>query len=383
MSPKQSLRIAFISSAAIFAAPFALSLRAATPQAPRSAITVDANGAADYKSVQQAVDALPATGGVIRIRPGVYREKIHVDKPHVSLIGLGRDPSDVILTFDLSHHDVKTTFGSASTTVTGDDFLAENLTFQNTFSDEHPEVTVDAQAVALRVIGDRDVFRHVHILAYQDSLYADSKKCHAAPSPSNSAGATPAPATTSGSQFVLPTTPCTAARQLFTDSVIAGTVDFIFGDANAAFVRCEIRSRPHQEGTLTAQSKYYPAESSAYVFDHCRLTADPGVTNVFLGRPWRPYSTVVFLNTEMGAQIQPAGWLEWPRNGAPSLTTSFYAEFHSTGPGAPIAAAKDAAATGPNGTQRNPYAKILTPGQAAKFAVRRLLRGADNWNPQL
>jgi hypothetical protein len=85
----------------------------------------------------------------------------------------------------------------------------------------------------------------------------------------------------------------------------------------------------------------------------------------------------------MGAQIQPAGWLEWPRNGAPSLTTSFYAEFHSTGPGAPIAAAKDAAATGPNGTQRNPYAKILTPGQAAKFAVRRLLRGADNWNPQL
>ena len=381
MGLKRLLRLTVMSCAAVIASLFALSASAAAPQTPRSSYTVDGNGGADFKSVQQAVDALPATGGVIRIRPGVYREQIHIEKPHVTLIGLGKDPSDVILTFDLSHHDVKTTFGSASTTVTGDDFLAENLTFQNTFSDEHPDVTVDAQAVALRVIGDRDVFRHVDILAYQDSLYADSKKCRPTPSPNATPGATPSTAVLP--RFALPTAPCSASRQLFTDSLIAGTIDFIFGDANAVFVRCEIRSRPHQEGTLTAQSKYYPAERSAYVFDHCRLTAETGVTNVYLGRPWRPYSTVVFLNAEMGAQIQPTGWREWSRNGAPSLTTSFYAEYHSTGPGAPIAAPKGAASAGPSGTQRNPYAKILTFAQAAKFSVRRVLSGSDHWNPQL
>jgi pectin methylesterase-like acyl-CoA thioesterase len=173
-------------------------------------------------------------------------------------------------------------------------------------------------------------------------------------------------------------------RQLFTDSYIAGTIDFIFGDAKAAFVRCEIRSRPHPEGTLTAQSRQYPAEDSGYVFDHARLTADPGVTNVFLGRPWRSYSTVVFLNTEMGAQIQPPGWLEWPINGTPRLNTSFYAEFRSTGPGAPQpAAAGSPTPAGPNGTSRVAQAKILTAAAAKQFAPRAFLLGADRWKPKL
>lgn len=442
MSRRQKSRFAVVSRGGVCAALLAVSLCAvAKPRAsqatPRSSLTVDASGSADFKSVQQAIDALPATGGTIRIRPGTYREQIHVDKAHVSLIGLGKEPNQVVLTFDLSHHDVGTTWGSASTTVTADDFLAENLTIQNTFSDEHSEVTVDAQAVALRVTGDRDIFRRVRLLAHQDTLYADSKACHQnagilmaagrpagattapiAPNPSSaapSAGAPtrpsatapptvaplPNPGRSTGAASPPAPSPCQASRQLFTDSYIAGTIDFIFGDAKAAFVRCEIHSRPHQEGTLTAQSRFYPAEDSAYVFDRCRLTADPGVTNVYLGRPWRPYSTVVYLNTEMGAQIQPAGWLEWSRNGTPSLNTSFYAEYRSTGPGAPQPAipaavaptadhrstsAQSASVTtgpGPNGTQRVPQAKILTPAEARKFAVRNFLRGADNWNPKL
>jgi pectin methylesterase-like acyl-CoA thioesterase len=403
------LRPAFIACAAACGALIALFPDAAArPQAalsPRSTLMVDASGPADFKTVQQAVDALPATGGTIRIRPGTYREQIHIDKPHVTLIGLSKDPSVVILTYDLSHHDVGTTFGSASTTVTANDFLAQNLTIQNTFSEEHPDVTVDAQAVALRVTGNRDVFRHVRLLAHQDTLYADSAACHQRVTmltgavlppgtPPSAPAMPPNPGRASAATSLSGPPPCQASRQLFIDSYIAGTIDFIFGDAKAAFVRCEIHSRPHEEGTLTAQSRFYPMEDSAYVFDHCRLTADPGVTNVFLGRPWRPYSTVVFLNTEMGAQIQPPGWLEWPRNGVPSLNTSFYAEYRSTGPGAPIPAAPissaqnvapqtPAAAPGPNRTQRVAQSKILTRAEARNFAVREFLRGTDNWNPKL
>jgi pectin methylesterase-like acyl-CoA thioesterase len=365
--------------------PFAIALAAvsaraaAPPQAPlalRSSLTVDAAGSADFKTVQQAVDALPAAGGTIRIRPGTYREQIHIDKPHVSLIGTGKDPGEVVLTFNLSHHDVGTTWGSASVTVTGDDFLAQNLTIQNTFSDEHPAVTVDAQAVALRVTGDRDVFRHVRLLAYQDTLYADSKTCHAGVAAGAALGPVAHEANSDGSP------PCHAVRQLFADSYIAGTIDFIFGDANAAFVRCDIHSRPHPEGTLTAQSRQYPAEDSGYVFDHCRLTADPGVTNVFLGRPWRSYSTVVFLNTEMGAQIQPPGWLEWPINGTPRLNTSFYAEYRSSGPGAP-SPAPQGATPGPDGSARVAQARILTAAEARKFSPRQFLLGPDQWKPKL
>ena len=52
-------------------------------QAPKT-ITVGATGA-DFTTIQAAVDAAPAEGAVIRIRPGVYREVVHVDKPKGSV----------------------------------------------------------------------------------------------------------------------------------------------------------------------------------------------------------------------------------------------------------------------------------------------------------
>src|SRR5580698_444674 len=128
MSSRPKSPLAFFSRGVVCIALFTFSARAAqppqSPPAAKSTLIVDASGSADFRTIQQAVDALPATGGTIRIRPGTYREQIHVDKSHVALIGLGKDPSAVILTFNLSHHDVGTTFGSASTTVTADDFLA-------------------------------------------------------------------------------------------------------------------------------------------------------------------------------------------------------------------------------------------------------------------
>jgi pectin methylesterase-like acyl-CoA thioesterase len=69
--------------------------------------------------------------------------------------------------------------------------------------------------------------------------------------------------------------------------------------------------------------------STAGVFDHCRVTADPDAKHVFLGRPWKPYSTVVFRNTQLDANIEPAGWREWHPGKTHSLDTSYYAEFHS------------------------------------------------------
>ena len=44
-------------------------------------------------------------------------------------------------------------------------------------------------------------------------------------------------------------------------------------------------------GRITANELdvcYYKA--LAYIFKHCKLTAEPGVDKVYLGRPWRPYA---------------------------------------------------------------------------------------------
>src|SRR5258708_39140583 len=214
-------------------------------------VTVSADGSGDFKSIQAAVDAATADGVVIRIRPGIYHELIVINKNHVQLRGAGSDPSQVVLSYDLSSGTAGGTGKSASTKITGDRFYAENLMFENTFSRNTPLTREGSQAVALRVTCDRAVFRHVRFLGYQDTLYADGKGCDSERGP------------------------CRPARQYFADCYIEGTVDFIFGDAMAFFDRCEIHS-------LARPSVYFPPHRhphqqhpTHYVFPPCPLTATP------------------------------------------------------------------------------------------------------------
>jgi pectin methylesterase-like acyl-CoA thioesterase len=299
-------------------------------------VTVASDGSGDFKTVGEAL----ASGATdLRIRPGTYRELLVIDRTHVQLLGLGESPQDVVLTYDLSAATAGGTTKSASITVSGDDFHAENLTIENSFSRTRPLEHEGSQAVALKIMGDRAVFRKVRFLGYQDTLYANSKRCESDKGP------------------------CVPARQYFADCYIEGNVDFIFGDALAYFENCEIHSLAHSTIMITAQSRHYAEERSGYVFDHCRLMAEPGAKHVYLGRPWRAYATVVYLDTWMGPEIEPAGWHEWEHDGKPSLPTAFYAEYHSSGPGA------------------NPARRQLTSQQAARFARKVFLAGDDGWNP--
>src|SRR5258706_4391265 len=299
-------------------------------------VTVSQDGNADFKSIQAAVDAATDDGVVIRIRPGIYRELIVINKNHIQLRGTGSDPNQVVLSYDLSSATAGGTGKSASTRITGNDFYAENVTFENTFSRNKPLTREGSQAVALRVTGDRAVFRHVRFLGYQDTLYADGKGCDSEKGP------------------------CRPARQYFADCYIEGNVDFIFGDALAYFDRCEIHRLAHSTVYITAQSKRYEGEHSGYVFDRCRLTAEPGAEKVYLGRPWRSHASVVFMNTHMGPQIVPAGWMEWVHNGVPSLPTVSYAEYNPSGPGA-------------NSGARDSHARQLTAAEAAKLNIKKFL----------
>ncbi len=115
----------------------------------------------------------------------------------------------------------------------------------------------------------------------------------------------------------------------FEDCYVEGTTDFIFGPATAWFDRCEIRSKT--DSYITAASTPRHVETG-FVFRNCRLTADDGVTKVYLGRPWRPYASTAFINCELGEHIVPAGWDNWrdPAN----EKTARYSETGSFGPGA-------------------------------------------------
>ncbi len=327
----------------------------ALPTAPEMAGTVlsedktlyvAADGTGDYYSIQRAIDAAPAKGGaLILVAPGTYREVLTIDKPDIQLRSANPDPSKTVVVDDRNAGENGGTLHSATVNVTGDNFFAENITFQNDFNATHPQLYKGSQALALLVTGDRAVFHNVHLLGNQDTVYAGSRNC--SPDGEN----------------------CKPARQYFSDCLIAGNVDFIFGDGKAVFDHCTIESTAHDGGFITAQAKHYPAEDSGFVLDHCTLTADSGVTQpVYLGRPWRPYATVIYLNTEMGSHIDPAGWREWHPGETHSLETAYYAEFNSIG-------------TGAHHDQRDPHTHFLTPEQAKQFEPRVFLRGADNWNP--
>ncbi len=311
-------------------------------QAQRIKVALDGSG--DYRTVQAAVDAAPAAGAVIDIAPGLYYERLRIEKPSITFKGLGKSPADTILSYDLSSGTAGGTTKSASVTVTGDDFHAENLTIENTFSRNRPLTQEGSQAVAIKVMSDRAIFRRVRFLGYQDTLYADGKGCDSDQGP------------------------CRPARQYFVDCYIEGNVDFIFGDAVAFFESCELHGLAHKQVMLSAQSKRYDGEQSGYVFDHCRVTAEAGADHIWLGRPWRSHASVVFMNTELPAQIEPAGWSEWMHNEKPSLPTVFYAEYHNRGPGAKADA-------------RDPHARQLTAEEAHKFSAAVWLAGDDHWNP--
>jgi pectinesterase len=306
-------------------------LAAALPLAAAVApihVVVAQDGSGDFPTVQNAVDHVmdrvltPFAGRVIiEIRPGVYHERVRVppDRPRMTL--QGQDAAKTIISYSVGAKDVGGTFFSAVVDVSGAEFEAENLTFENTCG-------TGTQAVAVSTHSDRAVFRHCRFLGMQDTLYAAS------------------------------------GRQYYEDCYIAGHVDFIFGNARAVFERCEIHSRG--TGYLAAVSRTMPEGPEGFVFDHCRLTADPEVGGVALGRPWRLYARVIYLDCWMGGHIRPEGWDNW--NKPEAEKDSYFAEYGSSGPGAPAGG-------------RVNWAHALTAAEASRYRPGVFLRGADDWNP--
>ena len=314
-------------------------------------VTVAQEGTANFRTIQEAVDHAPAAGEVIRISPGVYREKIHISKPNIELVGTGKEPQDVVLSWDDAAISAGGTSKSGSVSVDADGFEAENLTIENTWENEHTRTEEGSQAVALLMSSDRAVLDRVRLLGAQDTLYANSRTCH---DNLPKDGSTP-PAETPA---------CSASRQYFRDCYIEGHVDYIFGDAKAVFDHCELHPRQYPTVMLTAQSKHFPAEDSGYYFLHCRITGDSNGDKVVLGRPWRDYSTVYFYDTDVEKPLAPEGWWDW--NGR--LKTSTYREYKSHGPGV-------------NGGKRAVDYPSLPREEEKKLNPRALLSGTDSWNP--
>jgi hypothetical protein len=366
------------SSSTASVASFSITKATATASVGASTNVVAADGSANYTSLSAALAALPVTGGAIYLKPGTYTGQNAISYPNVSLRGLGGDPTKVILTAEDGAFSspftgyLGTGTGSGNASASGDqgsstldvtkssymgqtsgstsspigvtnstqsipnNFYAEYLTIQNTY-DSDPTATstynsssgacaagtatplatlynagteCNSQALALWIESDQAVLNNVNLISQQDTLYAGSQGC----------GAT-----------------CTAARQYMWKGTITGDVDYIFGDAALTFDHTNFFTTWHGATatgteTIEAQNKKFQTGSSndylsGYICNGCTLLSQStGMTNLYYGRPYGPYSTWIMLNSFVD-QVNPVGWIEF--SGDTNLPTSTYAEYNT------------------------------------------------------
>ena len=310
-------------------------------------IVVSADGHGDYRTVQEAVNAIPDYSHseitTVYIRSGVYKEQVIIPHSKFRVHFKGEDAAKTIITFDKyakknwPGRDFPIgTSGSATIYIHASYLTFEDLSFENS-AGEGKDI---AQAVAVFTDGDFLFFNRCRFLGNQDTLYTYGRY--------GKFGG--------------------VKRNYFKDCYIEGTTDFIFGPSIAYFEGCTLHSK--KNSYVTAASTFQ-GQKYGYVFQDCRLTAAPGVDKVYLGRPWGAYARTVFLHCHLGAHILPEGWHDWEKPGKPDTKkNSYYAEYQNDGPGA----------SGP----RVKWSRQLTARQAAEYSFEKVMYQKEDgilWNP--
>ncbi|MBP5549942.1 MAG: pectin esterase [Bacteroidales bacterium] len=310
-------------------------------------IVADATGHGDYMTVQEAINACPdySHGHItsVHINAGVYKEKVIIPHSKFRLHITGARDGQTVITYDKYAKKLwpglgyeMGTSGSASVYIHASYITFEDITFENT-SGEGKEI---GQAVAVFTDGDFLFFNRCRFIGNQDTLYTYGRY-------GKDGG---------------------VKRNYYLNCYIEGTTDFIFGPSIAYFENCELHSK--KNSYVTAASTF-EGQPYGYVFKNCKLTAAPGVTKCYLGRPWGAYAKTVFIDCELGEHILPAGWHDWEKPGKPDTkANSYYAEYGSKGPGA----------RGP----RVKWSKQLTAEQAAEYSFEKVMYQKQDgivWNP--
>ncbi len=247
------------------------------------------DGSGDFKTINEAIEAVPDNGerALIFVKAGTYKEKVFIgnrwqsSSKVISLIG--EDMDKVIITWDdyqgkSIEYPGKGTITADGTTcptmiVTSPDFYMENITVENT--------SRTAQAIALYQCGDRQVLNHCRITGYQDT-HRTKKTC----------------------------------RYFYYKCTIEGAVDFIYAGGLGYFYQCKIVSTAGGYVTAPEDTDYSSRLSDGnplyynFFFHDCDITAASGVGSgsCYLGRPWGEKSGSVYMNCRIGSHINAAGW---------------------------------------------------------------------------
>lgn len=290
----------------------------ANPEQYKYTYTVAQDGSGDYTTIQEAINVMrvftlkPIT---LHIKNGVYKEKIELFENKTDVRFVGESVDKTIITFDdYSGKGKLNTFNSYTAKISGNRFVAENITFENTAGRV-------GQAVALYVDADEAVFKNCRFLGNQDTVFLGGE----------------------------------TSRQYFVNCFIEGTTDFIFGPATAVFQNCEILCKSDSYITAPNTPK---GKEFGLVFLDCKVKVSPEVTKEYLGRPWRAWGKSVFVRCELPQQIASEGWDNW--SNVENEKTTYFAEYQSKG-------------LGSNPKGRVKWSYQLTKAEAKKYTLKNIL----------
>ncbi|KAH6780147.1 hypothetical protein C2S52_011384 [Perilla frutescens var. hirtella] len=267
-------------------------------------IVVAQDGSGDFKTVNEAVAMVKIgreTFTVIRVKAGVYNEYVSIPKGKNKVVMIGDGPEVTKITGNRSMAGGVPTFYTATVDVNSEEFIAQDMGFENTAGVEGHE------AIALRVSGDKAILFNVRVDGNQDSLYAD------------------------------------VYRQYYRNCTITGTVNFVIGNAVTLFQDCTFIARkpsPGQDCVVTAHGRNDSNSNTAFVIQNGHITADPALLDAqppvrsYLGRPWKEYSRTIIMHANIDGFVDPTGWSPWMGN--IGLNTSYYGEYENTGPGSKL-----------------------------------------------
>ncbi|KAG6385986.1 hypothetical protein SASPL_154870 [Salvia splendens] len=291
-----------------------------------SSFCVDRNGCCNFTTVQAAVDAVGVMSpkrNIIWINNGVYFEKVTIPKTKPNITFQGQGYTSTAIVWNDTANSAHGTFYSGSVQIFATNFIAKNISFMNAAPMPEPGA-VGAQAVAIRIAGDQAAFWGCGFFGAQDTLHDDR------------------------------------GHHYFRDCYVQGSIDFIFGNAKSMYQNCRLVSiaSPVAEGTkgingaVTAQGRASKDVNSGFAFVNRSIG---GTGRIWLGRAWRPFSTVVFAFTAMSDIIAPEGWNDF--NDPARDQSIFYGEYNCTGDGA-NAAARAIYVQRLNDTQASPFLNV-------------------------
>ncbi|KAL0344981.1 UNVERIFIED_CONTAM: putative pectinesterase/pectinesterase inhibitor 17 [Sesamum radiatum] len=136
--------------------------------------------------------------------------------------------------------------------------------------------------------------------------------------------------------------------------------------------------RPRSGGAfnaILANGRSDPGQNTGFSVQNCKITVGSDFSpvrdkfNSYLGRPWKPYSRAVVMQSNIDGEISARGWVEWEGAGGSTYKTLYFAEYENMGPGG-----------GTSGRVSWPGFHVIGAPEATKFTVASFI-GGNSWLP--